>query len=91
MPKFVPRERKHKVLLRQKSESNGGHGKEIPLVGAMVDSNPVELLPKTTEKEQRRQDMRHTLRAQQPKVSAKKQKRLDKYIVRLNSLLIPIA
>jgi hypothetical protein len=78
MPKFVPRERKHKVLSRHKIESNDGHGKESSFAG---DSNAVELLSRTTEKEQRRQEMRLTLRAQQSKPSAKKQKRLDKYIV----------
>lgn len=87
MPKFVPRERKHKVLSRHKTESNDGHGKNSTFAG---DSNAVELLPKTTEKEERRQEMRLTLRAQQSKPSAKKQKRLDKYIVCPFSMLVYI-
>lgn len=79
MPKFIPRERKHKVLSRQQPENSRGHGKDDLLT---MDSNVVELPSKTTEKEQRRQDLRHTLRAQQPRTSAKKQRRLEKYIVR---------
>ena len=81
MPKFVPRQRKHKV--RKSLEQDGGN------VGVPVgnDSNVAEIVPtNATEKEKKRQDMRNALWAQQPKVSSKKQKRLDKYIVRSHSL-----
>lgn len=78
MPKFVSRQRKHKV--RKRLEQDGGNVG----VQAANDSNAVEILPTTIrEKEQKRQDLRHELQAQQPKTSSKKQKRLDKYIVRL--------
>lgn len=75
MPKFVARQRKHKSRHRDgrsgKSDSEPGN-----------DSNVTELLPVTrTEKEEKRQQLKEDLRAQQPKVSSKKQKRLDKYIV----------
>ena len=76
MPKFVPRQRKHKV--RRRLEQNGG---DVG-VPAGNDSNAAQILPSTfTEKEKKRQDMKNALRAQQPKISSKKQKRLDKYIV----------
>lgn len=82
MPKFIPRERKHKVLARQKIESNGHHDSRNTVERQDADSNAEILDPKPTEKEQKRHDMRNVLRSQQPKMSAKKQKRLDKYIVR---------
>ena len=76
MPKFVPRQRKHKV--RRRLEQDGGN------VGVPTgnDSNAAEILSSTsTEKEKKKQDMKNALRAQQPKISSKKQKRLDKYVV----------
>ena len=77
MPKFVPRQRKHKVRKRlEQNASNSG----VPISS---DSNAAEILPvSVTEKEKKRQDLRNALREQQPKVSSKKQKRLEKYIVR---------
>ena len=76
MPKFIPRQRKHK--LKYRLEPGGGSGG----VSTGNDSNAAEILPTTvTEKEKKRQDMKNALRAQQPKISDKKQKRLDKYIV----------
>lgn len=51
---------------------------------ADIDSNAVELLPVSSgEREQRRLKLREELRANKPetKTSAKKRKRLDKYIV----------
>lgn len=73
MPKFVPRQRKHKV--RQREAQNG-----------VADSNTVEILPTSKEERDiRRQEMRAQLKAEQlanSKVSSKKKKRLDKYIVR---------
>ena len=75
MPKFVPRQRKHKI---NKSQSRrGGSGD-----GLSNDTNTTEILPVTkTEKEEKRRQLKEDLRAQQPKISSKKQKRLDKYIV----------
>ncbi|KKK23510.1 hypothetical protein P175DRAFT_0484275 [Aspergillus ochraceoroseus IBT 24754] len=68
MPKFVPRQRKQKQ--RQKEAAD-----------ALVDSNVVEILPASkSEKEARKQKLRDELRSQHSKISAKKQKRLDKYI-----------
>ncbi|KAI9697999.1 MAG: putative ATP-dependent RNA helicase DHR1 [Candelina mexicana] len=73
MPRFVPRQRKHKVLQRQQR-----HG--VP-TAPMGDSNAAEILPVSKgEKEEKRRRLREELRAQQPKISSKKQKRLDKYI-----------
>ena len=77
MPKFVPRQRKHKVRKRQE-QNDGKLG-----VPVSSDSNAAEILPVSfTEKEEKRRDMRNALREQQPKASSKKQKRLEKYIVR---------
>ena len=74
MPKFVPRQRKHKVLQRTKNDR--------PTPGTGEDSNPVEILPvDKAQHEEKRRELKAQLRAQQPKVSSKKQKRLDKYIV----------
>ncbi|KAI9783715.1 MAG: putative ATP-dependent RNA helicase DHR1 [Peltula sp. TS41687] len=71
MPKFVPRQRKQK-----KARENGKPSKL-----QAQDSNITEMIPSsTTEREERRRRLREELRSQQPKISAKKQKRLDKYI-----------
>src|SRR5579862_501789 len=69
MPKFVPRIRKHKKLQnRDRNQS---------------DTNAAVVLPASeAEREEKRQKLREELRAQQPKISSKKQKRLNKYIVR---------
>ena len=76
MPKFVPRQRKHKT--RKRLEQDGG-GVGVPTGN---DSNAAEIVPTTiTENEGAKGDMKNALRAQQPKMSSKKQKRLDKYIV----------
>ncbi|KAI9802780.1 MAG: putative ATP-dependent RNA helicase DHR1 [Piccolia ochrophora] len=75
MPAFVPRQRKHKVKQRLKDRQ---HGHSHPPV---EDSNAAELLPAhKEEREARRRQARQELAAQQPKMSRKKQKRLDKYI-----------
>ena len=74
MPKFVPRQRKHKARAR---EAKDGAQKQD-----QDDANAAEILPASKrEREQRRQAMRDELRAQQQKISGKKAKRLDKYIV----------
>jgi ATP-dependent RNA helicase DHX37/DHR1 len=70
MPKFVPRQRKQRHR-RQETTS------------APIDTNVAELAPVSKdEKEARRQKLRDELRDQHANVSSKKQKRLDKYIVR---------
>jgi ATP-dependent RNA helicase DHX37/DHR1 len=70
MPKFVPRQRKHKVLERSKPACNGPS-----------DSNQIQIVSATkSEKEEKRQRLKEELRAGQSKISSKKQKRLEKYI-----------
>lgn len=70
MPKFVPRQRKQK------------HRQQEPKHAVPVDTNAAQITPTpTSEKEARRQNLREELRSQHEHVSAKKQKRLDKYIV----------
>ncbi|KAL4927451.1 ATP-dependent RNA helicase ECM16 [Aspergillus undulatus] len=66
MPKFVPRQRKQ----RHRQQAN-----------PVADTNATEIPPLTkSEKEARKEKLREELKAQHPKISAKKQKRLDKYI-----------
>jgi ATP-dependent RNA helicase DHX37/DHR1 len=72
MPKFTPRQRKNKHRQRENQSA-----------ATPVDTNAVEIVPVSkAEKEERRQKLREQLREQQPKMSSKKKKRLDKYIVR---------
>ncbi|XXG99824.1 hypothetical protein Hte_006165 [Hypoxylon texense] len=79
MPKFVPRQRKHKVLAREKAQQNdtkdGGAAPPQP------DSNALEILPdaQKADREAKRAQLREELRGQ-VKVSGKKAKRLEKYI-----------
>ena len=74
MPKFVPRQRKHRVLARQRAASGAP--------ADAIDSNADVLPQAKSEQDRKRQQLREQLRAQQltPRVSGKKQKRLDKYI-----------
>ncbi|KAI0133101.1 P-loop containing nucleoside triphosphate hydrolase protein [Hypoxylon sp. NC0597] len=80
MPKkFVPRQRKHKVLARQKAQQNGTQdGGDAP---SQLDSNALEILPdaQKAEREAKRAQLREELKGQ-VKVSGKKAKRLEKYI-----------
>lgn len=73
MPTFVPRVRKHKVRRRLQTNSTNSEKYE--------DSNPLELEPSSKSREESRQALRDELRSQQPVMSSKKKKRLDKYIV----------
>ncbi|CAO2648348.1 Nn.00g076150.m01.CDS01 [Neocucurbitaria sp. VM-36] len=71
MPKFVPRQRKHKVIARRKQSQ-----------GENADANTAEILP---QEERDRADKKSALKADllreaQGKISGKKKKRLDKYI-----------
>jgi len=73
MPKFVPRQRKHKAREREKPNSI--------IEVTQSDSNAAEILPPSkSEREEKRTKLREELRAQQPNISSKKQKRLNKYI-----------
>ncbi|KAF2183939.1 P-loop containing nucleoside triphosphate hydrolase protein [Zopfia rhizophila CBS 207.26] len=74
MPKFVPRQRKHKVLARQ--QRNGGKRE------GGADVNAAEILPaEKKEREERKRALKEELlRESQGKMSGKKKKRLDKYI-----------
>jgi hypothetical protein len=78
MPKFVPRQRKHKVLARSKT----------PAHEATFDSNATEILPQEQqERAQKKAALKDELtRESQGKMSGKKKKRLDKYIVRGDSM-----
>lgn len=73
MPPFVPRVRKQKVrrILQSNSTNSGKH----------KDSNPLEIESSSKSKEESRQALKNELRTQQPVMSSKKKKRLDKYIV----------
>lgn len=72
MVRFVPRDRK-KRRRRVENSQNGGD----------LDTNAVEVIPATTsEKDQKKKEIKDSIRAQQPAMSSKKAKRLDKYIVR---------
>ncbi|KAF2274212.1 DEAH-box RNA helicase-like protein [Westerdykella ornata] len=75
MPKFVPRQRKHKVLARQKST----RGPETPTAN---DTNTAAILPADQrDRAERKKELREELaREAQGKMSAKKKKRLEKYI-----------
>ncbi|KAL8894879.1 MAG: hypothetical protein Q9207_008378 [Kuettlingeria erythrocarpa] len=70
MTKFVPRDRKARRKKDRRSRNDG-----VP------DTNAVEILPSTTsDKERKKKELRDSIRAQQPGMSSKKGKRLDKYI-----------
>ncbi|KAG8424669.1 putative ATP-dependent RNA helicase DHR1 [Metarhizium acridum] len=72
MPKFVPRQRKHKVLARQKAKETAQH--------EVRDTNQ-EVLPATqAERQEKKARMKEELRQDGVKVSGKKAKRLEKYI-----------
>ena len=75
MAKFVPRQRKHKVLRRNNGSSHRTSA-------SVEDSNTAEIVPLSQrDREDKKRRLREELRAQQPKMSGKKQKRLEKYIV----------
>ncbi|KAI1080642.1 P-loop containing nucleoside triphosphate hydrolase protein [Whalleya microplaca] len=79
MPKFVPRQRKHKVLAREKAQQNGAHdGGAAP---SQADSNALEILPDAQKiaQDAKRAQLREKLKGD-ANVSGKKAKRLEKYI-----------
>jgi ATP-dependent RNA helicase DHX37/DHR1 len=73
MPKkFVPRQRKHKVLARQKAQGNAEQ---------QQDPNALEILPaEQSEVKKQAAQLRAQLNQDGVKVSSKKAKRLEKYI-----------
>lgn len=85
MPKFVPRQRKKKVLARQ-SQHSGSSG------GAASDANVAEVLPaeKRERNEKKRALKEELVRESEGKMSRKKKKRLDKYIVCSTLPCLPI-
>ena len=73
MAPFTPRQRKHKNRAKVKlcDESQAG-----------ANSNVLQIVPEVVkEKEAKKGELKESLRRQQPRMSSKKQKRLDKYIV----------
>ncbi|KAK7967379.1 uncharacterized protein PG986_001656 [Apiospora aurea] len=69
--KFVPRQRKHKVLARQKASTEA----------QPEDSNQLELTKDSRQEfDDRKEQLRKELQGEGPKVSGKKAKRLEKYI-----------
>ncbi|KAF7513451.1 hypothetical protein GJ744_008745 [Endocarpon pusillum] len=71
MPRFVPRQRKHKVRRRDTVQDGNNNS----------NTNQIQILPQSKdEKEETRRKLREELRAGQSNISSKKQKRLDKYI-----------
>jgi ATP-dependent RNA helicase DHX37/DHR1 len=75
MPKFIPRLRKQKALAREKAIASQ------PPPPSTADSNALILLPSDqAAKDEKKRTLREEVRAQNGKVSSKKQKRLDKYI-----------
>lgn len=75
MPKFVPRQRKHKVLARRKNAADPSNGVD--------DANTAEILPvEQQERNAKKAALKEELtREAQGKMSNKKKKRLEKYIV----------
>lgn len=72
-PKFVPRQRKHKVLARQRAEQNAKHEVE--------DTNQDVVVPVSKqEREAKKATLREELRQEAGKMSGKKAKRFEKYL-----------
>ncbi|KAI0517658.1 DEAH-box RNA helicase [Xylaria bambusicola] len=79
--KFVPRQRKHKVLAREAREAQQAAVEDGTTPSAHIDSNAVEILPdsKKAAEEAKRARMKAELKGD-AKMSSKKAKRLEKYI-----------
>ncbi|KAI1458419.1 P-loop containing nucleoside triphosphate hydrolase protein [Annulohypoxylon moriforme] len=79
MPKFVPRQRKHKALARQKAQQEGAQ--DTGVKPSQLDSNALEILPDAQKqiREAKWTQLREELKGE-VKVSGKKAKRLEKYI-----------
>ncbi|KAF4584485.1 DEAH-box RNA helicase [Ophiocordyceps camponoti-floridani] len=72
MAKFVPRQRKHKVLAREKAKEKGRH--------EVLDTNQPVVSADKKALEEKRAQTKADLRQSGVKVSGKKAKRLEKYI-----------
>ncbi|KAG8669677.1 putative ATP-dependent RNA helicase DHR1 [Fusarium poae] len=73
MSKYVPRQRKHKVLARERAKENAQH--------EVQDTNQDELLPTAkADREAKKAQLKAELRQEGAKMSGKKAKRLEKYI-----------
>ncbi|PBP22784.1 DEAH-box RNA helicase [Diplocarpon rosae] len=73
MGKFVPRQRKHKVLEREKREV-------VSPASQSIDSNVTEIIPAPqTEREKKQRTVEQKLQPG-PQISGKKAKRLEKYL-----------
>ncbi|KAI1406537.1 P-loop containing nucleoside triphosphate hydrolase protein [Hypoxylon fuscum] len=79
MAKFIPRQRKHKVIAREKAQQNDTQ--DGAAASPQADSNALEILPdaQKADREAKKAQLREELRGQ-VKVSGKKAKRLEKYI-----------
>ncbi|KAI1130889.1 DEAH-box RNA helicase [Nemania abortiva] len=79
--KFVPRQRKHKVLAREAREARQTTAENGATVPSNTDSNAVEITPdaKKAADEAKRAQMKADLKGD-AKMSSKKAKRLEKYI-----------
>ncbi|KAK3378298.1 P-loop containing nucleoside triphosphate hydrolase protein [Podospora didyma] len=78
--KFVPRQRKRKVLDRQRAQKKATLDEEAQ-AEAEIDSNVLEITPaQQVEAEKRKAQLREELKPQGSKISSKKNKRLEKYI-----------
>ncbi|KAK0739744.1 P-loop containing nucleoside triphosphate hydrolase protein [Apiosordaria backusii] len=74
--KFVPRQRKRKHLERQRAQERATHDTELD-----ADSNAVEITPaQQAEAEEKRKQLRESLKPDGTKITGKKAKRLEKYI-----------
>lgn len=74
MPPFVPRQRKHKVRERlSRNEKNAGSNAQL-IATETVFSNE-------TAEDKKSNALKNALNIQQQKMSSKKKKRLEKYIV----------
>ncbi|KAI1173676.1 DEAH-box RNA helicase [Nemania sp. FL0916] len=79
--KFVPRQRKHKVLAREAREAQQASGADNAVTSSHTDSNAAEILPdaKKAAEEAKKAQMKADLKGD-AKMSSKKAKRLEKYI-----------
>lgn len=74
MPRFVPRQRKHKVKERERRENEG-------TAPPVIDSNAVEIVPAAqAEREEKKRLMKEEIKKDGNKISGKKAKRLEKYL-----------
>lgn len=74
MPPFVPRQRKHKVRERlSRNEKNAGSNAQSFATETMFSNETAE--------DRKSNTIKNTLNIQQQKMSSKKKKRLEKYIV----------